>query len=162
MKKSLLSSGPVAASSQPALADDQVPFPSRGPVRDWASGPRPGRYRVLAGVACLWTLLLVAGGHARADPMAAAPSFTDWSYTLDITPQSNFSGAVGSVNFALAPGGDGSQATIPVAGVTTIFSSTSTASPDFFKNVGFSLIVHLTDNPSGKSGDATFQGKLLG
>src|SRR5690348_14446406 len=128
MNSSILLSGPAAASSQPVLVDDQVPFPSGGPVREWASGPRPGRYRVLAGAACLSFLVLMAGSRARADQMP----FTNWSYSLDITPQSTFSGAIGSVNFALAPGGDGSQSTIPVAGVTTSFSDNSTASPDFF------------------------------
>jgi hypothetical protein len=116
---------------------------------------------VLAGAACLLILVLVAGSRARADQMPSAP-FTDWSYTLDIKPGTTFLGNHGTVAFALANGSDGSKSDIPVAGVVTAFSSSNGATPDFFNNVGFSLIVHLTDNPSGKSGDATFAGLLEG
>lgn len=96
--------------------------------------------------------LLLGGRPARADYM-------NWSYQWSISPRPVFASGTGTVAMALGRGGMGSSH-ILAAAVTTS-SSTSIASPDRF-NSSFRLTLHLTDRASHRSGNLTFQGRIIG
>ncbi len=106
----------------------------------------------------LWCLS-IAAALVIGSTSGARADFMDWSYHWSITPGQVLSSGTGSVALALVQ--DGTDAsTIPAATVTTTSSATD-AAPDKY-NVGYNLTLHLTDNPSKKSGDLTFHGTVAG
>jgi hypothetical protein len=104
----------------------------------------------------LWVVvvvgLLLGGRPARADYM-------NWSYHWSISPRPVFASGTGTVAMALGRGGTGSSH-ILAAAVTTS-SSASARRPDRF-NSSFRLTLHLYDRASHRSGNLTFQGRIIG
>ena len=96
--------------------------------------------------------LVLGGSPARADYM-------NWSYQWGISPRPVFSSGTGTVAMALGQGGMGSSR-IRAADVTTS-SSALASKPDRF-NSSFTLTLHLTDRASHRSGNLTFQGRIIG
>jgi hypothetical protein len=108
-------------------------------------------------------LVLAIGLAALAAPAAARADQIGYGYDF-LTPAAvtGDQGNLGAVSFATTNPGTATGHAVVTATQLAVVTSAPSDNPDTFSGQTYSLTMHLTDDPSGKSGTLTFTGTLTG